>query len=252
MTVKKASLMITCLADAYFPKVGQSVVYILKRCGVTVDFPLEQVCCGQPAFNSGYPDQARQVAAGMVRAFAKSEAVVSPSGSCVHMIRHNYRELFAGTPLQPEAEALAGKTYEFSEFLVKVLGIDDLGAAYDGKVTYHQSCHLSRGLGVVDEPRRLLRKVRGLELIELTRPEECCGFGGAFSVKVAPVSLDMADDKIADVLETGAQAVVGSDLGCLMHLGGRLSRRGIKVPTIHLAELLAEGVVGAARGGVRS
>ncbi len=240
--IKKVSLLITCLADAYFPQVGQSMVYLLKRCGLIVDFPPEQVCCGQPAFNTGYPDEARKVASGLVRALSRSAAVVSPSGSCVHMIRHHYPELFTGTPLQTEAEALAGKTFEFSEYLVKVLGIDDLGASYDGIVTYHQSCHLSRGLGVVDEPRRLLRQVRGLELVELTRPEECCGFGGTFSVKVAPVSLAMADDKIADIRETGARAVVGSDLGCLMHLAGRMSRLGIRVPAVHLAEFLAGGV----------
>lgn len=236
----RVSLFVTCLIDALYPQVGVSTVKLLRRLGVDVDFPTGQVCCGQPAFNSGYSDAAREAAAQLVRAFSGSEYVVGPSGSCVSMIHHYYPALFDGHPLEAEAKALIDKTYELSQFIVDVLGVDDLNARFPGKATYHTSCHMTRGLGVVDPPMRLLRNVKGLELVDLPHKEDCCGFGGTFAVKMANLSTAMADEKLDFVAETTAEYLVGSDMACLMHLGGRAERRGMPTRVLHLAELLEE------------
>jgi len=243
----RVSLFVTCMVDALYPNVGVSSVKLLRRLGVEVDFPEDQVCCGQPAFNSGYHDAARDAAAQLVRAFRDAEYVVGPSGSCVSMIRHYYPALFEGHPLEAEANAFAAKTYELSQFIVDVLGIDDVGARFPGRATYHTSCHMTRGLGVLEAPLRLLKNVRGLELVDLPRREDCCGFGGTFAVKMARLSAAMADEKLDHVAEVQAEYLVGADTACLMHLGGRLERRGGRVRVLHLAELLEEGT----RPGVR-
>jgi len=237
----RVSLFVTCLIDAMYPQVGVSTVKLLRRLGVEVDFPKDQVCCGQPAMNSGYHDAAREAAAALIKAFAGSEYVVGPSGSCVSMIRHYYPVLFKGHPLEKEAKAFAAKTFELSQFIVEVLGKDDLNAHFPGRATYHTSCHMTRGLGVVDPPLRLLRNVRGLELVDLPHREDCCGFGGTFAVKMADLSTAMADEKIDHASEVGAEYLVGSDMACLMHLGGRAERRGESIKVIHLAELLEQG-----------
>lgn len=236
----KVSLFITCLADTFYPNVGVSAVRLLRRLGVEVDFPAGQICCGQPAFNSGYQEEARAAAAQLIRAFRESERVVAPSGSCAAMIRHHYPPLFRGHPLEDEANRFAAKCEELSQFIVDTLGIDDLGARFPGVATYHASCHMSRGLGVRDAPKRLLRNVQGLDLVDLPFEEECCGFGGTFAVKMAGLSTAMADEKLDHVAQTGARILVGSDMACLMHLGGRLERRGMAVRVLHLAELLEE------------
>ncbi len=236
----RVSLFITCLIDALYPQVGVSTVKLLRRLGVEVDFPEGQVCCGQPAFNSGYSDASREAAASLIRAFVDAEYVVGPSGSCVSMIHHYYPALFAGHPLEKEAKAFIGKTYELSQFIVEVLGKDDLNARFTGRATYHTSCHMTRGLGVVDPPIRLLKNVQGLELVDLPHREDCCGFGGTFAVKMADLSTAMADEKIDHVSQTRAQYLVGSDMACLMHLGGRAERRGESVKVLHLAELLEQ------------
>jgi L-lactate dehydrogenase complex protein LldE len=239
----KVSLFITCLADQLYPEVGESVVRILHRYGCEVDFPAAQTCCGQPAFNSGYQDEAREVARGLIRAFEHSEYVVSPSGSCTGMIHHYYPDLFKTEPeWQEKALALVSKTYEFSQFLVNVLGVKDTGAIFPHKVTYHPSCHAMRLLGVKTEPLELLSNVRGVEFVELPKKEDCCGFGGTFAVKMADMSEAMVCEKAAHVVSTGAEVLVGTDMGCLMNIGGRLNKEGQPVRVMHLAQVLEEGV----------
>jgi len=233
--------MITCLGDALYPGVGESVVKVLRGLGVTVDFPARQTCCGQPAFNSGYVDDARRSARAFIDAFADSEHVVSISGSCTAMVRHHYPDLFPEGPERRRAESLAARTHEFSQFLVDVLEVDELPVAFPTVVTMHHSCHTMRLLGVKDGPERLLGMVDGLEYRPLPRARECCGFGGTFAVKMAAISAAMVDRKVDHVLETGAGVLVGLDMSCLMNIGGRLHRRGAPVVTKHLAVLLAEG-----------
>jgi L-lactate dehydrogenase complex protein LldE len=239
----RVSLFITCLADLYYPEVGESVVRLLHRYGCEVDFPELQTCCGQPAFNSGYQDEAREVARSLIRAFEHSDYVVSPSGSCTGMIHHYYPYLFENEPeWKAKAEALVQKTYEFSQFLVNVLGVKDLGAEFPEKVTYHPSCHAMRLLGVKQEPMELLRNVRGMEFVELPHKEDCCGFGGTFAVKMADMSEAMVCEKASHVAETKASVLVGTDMGCLMNIGGRLNKEGKPIRVMHLAQLLEEGV----------
>jgi L-lactate dehydrogenase complex protein LldE len=239
----KVSLFITCLVDSLFPQVGEAMAHLLARHGVDVEFPEAQTCCGQPAFNSGYADDAREVAKTLLTAFADADYVVSPSGSCTGMIHHYYPSLFASEPKWARrAEELVNKTYEFSQFLVGVLGIRDVGAEFPHKVTYHASCHGARLLGVREEPLELLKHVRELELVPLPYANDCCGFGGTFSVKMGHLSSAMVEEKVRHVLETEAEVLVGTDMGCLMNIGGRLARAGQTVRVMHLAELLYEGV----------
>lgn len=233
--------MITCLGDALFPRVGVAAVRVLRWLGVDVDFPAEQVCCGQPAFNSGYRDEARTSARAYLRAFADSEHVVSISGSCAAMVRRHYPELFAGRPEEAAARDLAARSYEFSQFLVDVLGVTELPVRYEARATFHHSCHTRRLLGVVEQPERLLGMIEGLEYVPLPRAEECCGFGGTFAVKMPIISSSLVDDKVDCVLQTGADLLVGLDMSCLMNIAGRARRRGATLCVKHLAEVLAEG-----------
>lgn len=234
-----ASLMITCLGDAFFPDVGVATVKVLRRLGVTVQFPEAQTCCGQPHFNSGYHDEARALARHTITAFADSPLVVTPSGSCAAMVKLEYPELFHDDPAwHARAVDLAKRTHELSDFLVNVLKVEDVGARFEGKVTYHMACHL-RGLGLANEPIRLIQKVRGLQYVPLERYDECCGFGGSFSVRYPGISGAMVSDKAGFVEKTGVDAVVATDAGCLMNIGGCLNRKGSKVRILHLAELLA-------------
>jgi len=233
--------MITCLGDALYPAVGESAVKVFRGLGVTVDFPAGQTCCGQPAFNSGYVDEARRSAKSFIDAFAGSEYVVSVSGSCAAMVRHHYPGLFPPGPARRRAEALAGRTFEFSQFLIDVLGADELPVVYPAVATMHHSCHTMRLLGVKEGPERLLGMVDGLEYRSLPRARECCGFGGAFAVKMPAISGALVDRKVDHVLETGADVLVGLDMSCLMNIEGRLRRRGARVTVKHLAEVLAAG-----------
>jgi L-lactate dehydrogenase complex protein LldE len=239
----KVSLFITCLADQLYPEVGESVVRLLHRHGCEVDFPELQTCCGQPTFNSGYQDEARKVARQWIRAFEHSDYIVSPSGSCTGMVHHYYPDLFKDEPeWQAKAVSLIERTYEFSQFVVQVLGIRDLEAKFPHKVTYHPSCHAMRLLGVRQEPLELLSQVEGLEFVDLPKKEDCCGFGGTFAVKMADMSEAMVCEKAAHVCETGAEVLVGTDMGCLMNIQGRLNKEGKPIRVMHLAELLEEGV----------
>jgi L-lactate dehydrogenase complex protein LldE len=236
----KASIMITCLGDMFFPEVGVAMVTLLRRLGVTVDFPQGQTCCGMPLFNSGYHHDAAIVAARTVGLFAGSEHVVVPSGSCAWMVKTEYPGLLKDDPaLAASALALAEKTYELSQFLVDVLGVTSVDSSFRGKVTYHDSCHLLRGLGESRAPRALLKGVKGCELVELPGSDECCGFGGSFSVRLPEVSTAILDKKLANAENTGVDCLVACDAGCLMQMGGGLSRRGSRIRAILLALVLA-------------
>ncbi len=245
----KLQLLITCLADQLAPQVGEAVVRVLERLGHEVLFPEAQTCCGQPAFNDGFRDDAAALAIRTLEIFASPLPVVVPSGSCGTMVRRFYPELLAGSPHADAARELAARTFEFSEFLVRVLGVVDVGARWQGVATYHDSCHLLRELGVRDEPRQLLGAVQGLSLVEMQYPEHCCGFGGAFAVKFPEVSAAIMDAKLTALEATGADAVVACDTGCLMQLAGGLARRGSRIRTLHLAEIL-DPAPSAARGGI--
>ncbi len=241
----KVSLFVTCLVDQLYPEVGVSVVRVLRRLGIEVDFPKDQTCCGQPLFNSGFSREAEGLAKRVLASFPEApsgeagEYVVVPSGSCAAMIRVFYPQLFRhDSQLHERSQELSGRVYEFSEFLVKVLGASDVGACYQGKVAYHPSCHLQRELGVSQEPKELIGHIEGAELVEMEDAETCCGFGGTFSVKYPHISTAMSEDKVESVAGSGASALVACDMGCLMQIGGALSRRGSEVVPMHLAQFL--------------
>lgn len=239
----KASLFITCIADLMYADVGKSVVNVLRRSGVQLDFPEGQTCCGQPAFSSGYYKETAVVAKKVIEVFEKSERVVMPSGSCAAMIHHGYPILFKDDPVwAKKADEFVHKCYEFSQFIVDVLGITDVGAKFNKKVTYHSSCHMTRILGVEEQPKILLKNVKGIEFIELPYAYDCCGFGGTFSMKMADISEAIVEEKTDNIIETGADVLAGSDLTCLMNISGRLSRRGSKIKVMHLAQVLDQGV----------
>lgn len=234
------SLFIQCLVDSMYPQVGDAMVTIFDRLGVPVDYPEGQTCCGQPAYNSGYRREAAQAARKFIEIFEDSEVIVCPSGSCVHMVRHHYPQLFRDDPaLLERAIAVGTKTFEFTEYLVDHLGLSSVEARFSHKVTYHDSCHLSRGLGIDRQPRRLLYNTSGLHFIEMRDSDTCCGFGGTFSINYPDISTAMVDEKIENILATGAEVVTGCDISCLMNIQGRLSRRGEKVKVMHIAEILA-------------
>jgi L-lactate dehydrogenase complex protein LldE len=238
----KVALMVTCVNDAMFPETGKAVVRLLRRLGVDVEFPAAQTCCAQPMVNTGYLDEAVPVVRTFTGAFAGYDAVVTPSGSCAGSARHQHALVArrSGDPaLQAAVAGTSPKVYELSEFLVDVLGVEDVGAYYPHTVTYHPTCHSLRMLGVGDRPTRLLKAVRGLRLVELPGADQCCGFGGTFAVKNADTSVAMGSDKARHVRETGAEVLVAGDNSCLMHVGGLLSRQQSGVRVVHLAEILA-------------
>ena len=238
----RVGLFVTCLVDGMYPDVGKATVTLLERLGVTVEVPLAQTCCGQMHTNSGYGGMVPPLVRRTVDAFRGYDAVVTPSASCAGSIRHQHPHLASAhgdEALAEESRELAGRTYELSELLVDVLGVEDVGARFPHTVTYHPTCHGLRMLRVGDKPLRLLRAVRDLELVELPGAIECCGFGGTFSVKNVDVSEAMLADKAASVVSTGASFCTASDASCLMHIGGGLQKQGRDVKTVHLAEILA-------------
>jgi L-lactate dehydrogenase complex protein LldE len=232
------TLFAPCFVDALFPRAGISMVQILERLGHTVVCPEEIVCCGQPPFNSGYWDEARAVAVKVLAQLKGAEVIVIGSGSCGAMLKVFYLELFKDMPQLELAKQISARTWEFSEFLVKKLGVTDLGARFPHKVTFHDGCHGLRELGIKKSPRALLANVAGLQLIEMIEAETCCGFGGTFATKFPMISTAMGDVKCANANETGAEYIVSNDSSCLMHLQGLLSRQGKPMKTIHLAEVL--------------
>jgi L-lactate dehydrogenase complex protein LldE len=238
----RASLFITCLADTLFPQTGRATVAVLERLGVEVDFPAEQTCCGQMHANTGYGHEAMGLVRRFVRVFGDAEVVVTPSGSCAAMVRDGYERMAteAGDEaLVADVRALAPRVVELSELLVGRLGVEDVGAAFHHRVTYHPTCHSLRLLKVGDAPLRLLRAVRGIDLVELPAGEQCCGFGGTFAVKNADTSTAMLTDKLRHILDTRADVCTAADSSCLMHIGGGLRHARAGVRVMHLAEILA-------------
>jgi L-lactate dehydrogenase complex protein LldE len=230
--------MITCLGDVLRPQAGLATVALLRRLGVTVHFPEQQTCCGQPFYNSGFLPGARDLAKHTIQAFADERPVVVPSGSCAAMVKLEYPHLLHDEPdWHQRALALAERTFELTDFLVNRLGVRDVGACYDGKVAYHYACHL-RGLALKDEAETLIRSVRGVEYVALPQQETCCGFGGSFAVRYPQISGAMVRDKVDCVLQSDAELLVSTDTGCLMNIGGALHRRGLPVRHMHIAELL--------------
>lgn len=247
----RVQLFVTCLVDLVYPEVGERTVALLERLGCEVEFPERQTCCGQPAYNSGYPEQARRVAKGFLETFAATDGpIVSPFGSCAHMVRHGYARLFGDHPV---ARELGERVIDLPSFIVDTLGVSDVGGRYpDGgappaasgatdepvPVAYHDECHMLRGLGSVGQPRALLDGVEGCRVVATERGDLCCGFGGTFSLKLPKVSSAMADEKLDRAVAAGASAIVSTDPGCLMHLEGRARRRGLELRVHHLVDLL--------------
>lgn len=236
-----AQLLITCILDTFYPEVGKAVMKVCRSLGVRLEFPAQQTCCGQPAFNAGMRQEARRMAMHTISVFEQTKGkIILPSGSCTAMMRHGYLELFAEhSDWLRRARSLAERVVEFSEFLVDELGITDTGASFAGKVAYHPSCHLLRGLGVDRQPRALLSNVRGAQWVTLPEETDCCGFGGVFSVEFAELSSAMLQRKVGNILHSGAFLVVTADAGCMMHINGALHRLQRPERVVHLAQLLA-------------
>jgi L-lactate dehydrogenase complex protein LldE len=239
--METVQLFTTCMGENLLPEVLEKMVLLLERLGVRCEFPEAQTCCGQPLFNSGFQAEGREVARGWMRAFADTEGyIVAPSGSCVEFVKHRYPAMFPeGSAEQKTAVQLAGRVLEFSQFLVHVLKVTDVGAAFPHRVAAHYPCHLTRGLGVRSEPLELLRAVRGLELIELNESDTCCGFGGIFSVVYPEVSRAMMETKVKNIIASGAEVTVVSEPGCLVNIRGGLVKAGSRVRAMHLIEILA-------------
>ena len=241
----QASLFVTCIIDQIYPEAGESTVRVLRRLGVDLDFPTDQTCCGQPAFNTGYWNEAKPLARRFLDQFQGDRPVVVPSGSCAAMIKVYYEELFHDEPEDlARAQQIAPRVYELSEFIVDIIGIENFaaltgtGSGNVRKVTYHEACHLRRELGVDTQPRALIRQLPGVELVEMHQAEVCCGFGGTFSVKFPEISGAMLADKIKNIRASGADTLTACDSSCLMHLSSGLEKEGLKVSTLHLAEIL--------------
>lgn len=238
-TTRRVGLLVTCLVDLIRPSVGFAAVKLLEDADCTVEVPA-QTCCGQPAFNSGDRAAARAIAEQVIAAFEHCDYIVAPSGSCSGQVRVHYPELFQGDPnWQPRADAFAAKTYELTQFLVDVLGIEHIAVRCDATATYHDSCSSLRECGVHDQPRKLLAAIEGLQLTEMADTETCCGFGGTFCVKFPDISEVMVTKKAANVAATGADLLLAGDLGCLMNIAGKLSREGKAMAVRHVAEVLA-------------
>jgi L-lactate dehydrogenase complex protein LldE len=236
----RVSLFIPCTVDVLLPEVGEDAWTLLSRLGVNTVYHEEQTCCGQPLFNAGYRDHARQLAKHFIEIFGEDEAVVSPSGSCVCMVKHHYPELLADEPWwRARAVDLAGKVYELTQYIVDVLGRTNVGASFAGKVTYHESCHILRGLGISDQPRRLIEGVQGAQYVPLNNAQTCCGFGGEFSFQFPEISEAMVKDKVNSFLSSGAEVLVLSEPGCFLNINGYLHRHHPGKRVMHIASFLA-------------
>ena len=237
----RVSLFIPCITDQFYPEVGIATVKLLRKFGTVVDYPEAQTCCGQPAFNSGYRDDARVLAERFLNVFSSSEYIVAPSGSCVSMVKVFYEHLGLSNGFMDHLHEIQSKIFEISEFLVNILNIEDTGASFSHQVTYHDSCHLLRELGIAEAPRKLIRSVRGIQFQEMTESARCCGFGGTFSVKFPELSVAMGEDKIKTIQQTSAEYVIADDSSCLMHLDGMLQKKNIPIKTMHITQLLVQG-----------
>lgn len=235
----KVSFFATCLVDQLYPQVGLDSVNLLEKLGIEVEYDEGQTCCGQPAFNTGYIDETRKVARQFLKVFRDKEYIVSPSGSCAAMIKCHYPELFKeGTPEYLEASDISKRVFELSDFLVSVLDVSDVGARFPHRVTFHDSCHQYRQLGIYEQPRRLIKSVKEIEFVELEDSTRCCGFGGTFAVKFADVSAAMVKEKVNRILESEAEYLITTDVSCMMNISGYITRNSYPVKTLHLAELL--------------
>lgn len=236
----KAQLFVTCIIDTLYPEIGEAVVQLLEESGVDVEFPTDQTCCGQPAFNAGMRSEARKMATHTIEVFENYPGdIIIPSGSCTGMVKHGYLELFADDPSWLlRAQELAARTYEFTEYLVDILGIEQFNAQFQGQVTYHSSCHLLRDMGIDRQPQVLLKNIEGTNIIPLPKREECCGFGGLFSIEHPEISKEMLDRKINNFLESGADTLVACDAGCIAHISGGLHRKNLDRRVMHIAEIL--------------
>ena len=233
-------LFVTCLVDSFYPETGQAIVDILRRLGTDVEFARAQTCCGQPNFNAGLRKEARTMVEHTIRVFEKTTGdIIIPSGSCAHMIKHGYLELFAEAPeWLPRAQALASRVYEFTEYIVDKLGVTDLGAQWNGTLTYHPSCHTLRGMNIDRQPRALLANVKGANIVELPEAEDCCGFGGIFSMEHPELSAEWLKRKIGNLEKTESPTLVVAESGCLMHIAGGLHRQKKQQKVMHIAEVL--------------
>lgn len=237
----KVDIFVPCFIDQIYPETAFNMIKILKKLGVEVFYNPEQTCCGQMAFNSGYWDEAKAVGEKFIRDFGNNRFVVAPSASCVGFVRNYYDEMFYNSALHIEYHQLKKNIFEFTDFVVNVLGVEDVGATFEHKVTYHDSCASLREYKLKDEPRRLLKKVRGLELVEMVDTDVCCGFGGTFAVKNEAVSAAMAQQKTQNALNTGAEFIVSTDSSCLMHQQGYINKNNMPLKTIHIVDVLASG-----------
>ncbi len=236
------SIFIPCFIDQLYPQVGMNMVKVLEKVGCDVQYNSNQTCCGQPAFNAGFWGEAKEVCNKFIKDFNNAEYIVAPSASCVGFIRNYYPKLFDNSSYHNAVKALTNKTFELSEFLINVLKIDDVGASFPAKVTYHDSCAALRECKIKTEPRQLLNKVKGLQLLEMNDNETCCGFGGTFAVKFEPISVAMGDQKITNAIVTEAEYIVSTDMSCLMHIDGCIQHKGSKLKVLHLADVLANNL----------
>ncbi len=234
-------LFIPCFVDQLYPQTAFNMIKVLEKLGCTVSYNTNQTCCGQPSFNSGFQDEARAVAAKFIKDFAGTDYIVAPSASCTGFVRNYYNTLFDNSSVHNEVKSLKKRMYEFTEFLTDVLKVEDIGASLEGKATYHNSCAALRECKIKEGPRKLLKHVRGLELVEMNDNETCCGFGGTFAVKYETISVAMADQKVNNAVATGAQYLISTDLSCLMHLDGYIKKKGYNLQTLHMADVLANG-----------
>ncbi len=238
----EADIFIPCFIDQVYPETGFNMVKILEKLGVTVHYNPNQTCCGQMAFNSGYWDNAKELGVKFIKDFSNKRPVVGPSASCIGYVKNYYEKLFYNSPWHLEYNELKGQIYEFTDFVVNVLKVEDVGASFEAKVTYHDSCAALREYRLNDEPRKLLSHVNGLELIEMNNNKVCCGFGGTFAVKHEAISAAMAEQKLSNAMETGADYIVSTDASCLMQMEGIINKQNFKIKTKHIVDLLAEGM----------
>lgn len=235
-------LFIPCFVDQLYPETGMNMVKVLEKLGCKVTYNPKQTCCGQPAFNAGYQDDAKSVAKKFLHDFDGDGYIVGPSGSCTGFVRNFYNDMLENSPDRLLSDKVRGKMYEFTEFLTEVLKVEDIGASFEGKATYHDACGALRECGIKQGPRKLLEHVKGLELVEMKECETCCGFGGTFAVKFEPISLGMAQTKVKSAMDTGATYMISTDVSCMMHIQGYINKNGLPMQTIHIADVLANGL----------
>jgi L-lactate dehydrogenase complex protein LldE len=238
----QVDLFIPCFVDQLFPQTAFNMVKVLEKAGCTVNYNPDQTCCGQPAFNAGFRDESKDVCSKFLKDFSGTNYIVAPSASCVGFVKNYYMKMFENSSVHNDLKDLQKRIFEFSDFMVNVLQVEDLGAEFNAKATYHDSCAALRECKIKEEPRRLLSKVKGLQLMEMEDVETCCGFGGSFAVKFEPISIGMADQKVINAKNTGAECIISTDMSCLMHLDGYIKNKGINLEVFHIADVLAAGL----------